>query len=157
MFSVMKMGTCLRPAWTPMVSPTIWGMMVDARDHVRMTVLWPERWIISTLFSSLGSTKGPFFVELDKLFLLPPAHDVLIALLAAPRPVAEGRLAPGGLGPGHTDGRLALAAAVGVVARVHGGAPHLGPSPLPADPTRLPHLDNAVLDVAYLADGTDAV
>ena len=48
-----------------MVSPTIWGMMVELRDQVRTTALWPERCTISTFFISLGSTKGPFFIERD--------------------------------------------------------------------------------------------
>jgi hypothetical protein len=50
----MKMGTCLRPSWTAIVSPSISGMMVDERDQVRMTVFEPEFWAESTFFSSLG-------------------------------------------------------------------------------------------------------
>jgi TolB-like protein len=56
MFSVMKTGTWRRPSWTAMVSPTISGMMVDARAQVRITVRLPERWTCSTLWASLGWT-----------------------------------------------------------------------------------------------------
>ena len=37
-----------------MVSPTISGMIIEARDHVRMTVLAPDRWTCSTFFISFG-------------------------------------------------------------------------------------------------------
>src|SRR3989337_3146892 len=37
MFSVMKMGTWRRPSCTAMFRPTICGMIVLARDHVRST------------------------------------------------------------------------------------------------------------------------
>ncbi len=48
-----------------MVRPTIWGMIVEARDQVRSTVRAPERWTASTRCSSFSSMKGPFFVDLD--------------------------------------------------------------------------------------------
>jgi hypothetical protein len=37
-----------------MVRATMSGMMVDARDHVLMTVLELARWAASTFFISLG-------------------------------------------------------------------------------------------------------
>ena len=52
MFSVMKIGTCLRPSWTAMLRPTICGITVLARDHVRITVRSPERRTASTFFKS---------------------------------------------------------------------------------------------------------
>jgi hypothetical protein len=36
-----------------MVSPTISGTMVDARDQVRITAFLPEFWMASTFFISL--------------------------------------------------------------------------------------------------------
>jgi hypothetical protein len=39
MFSVMKMGTCRLPSCTAIVSPSMLGMIIDALDHVRITVL----------------------------------------------------------------------------------------------------------------------
>jgi hypothetical protein len=40
-FSVMYTGTWRRPSWTPMVKPTMSGRIVDALDHVLITVLSP--------------------------------------------------------------------------------------------------------------------
>jgi hypothetical protein len=50
----MKTGTWRRPSWTPMVRLTISGMIMEARDQVRITVLAPERWTASTFFISLA-------------------------------------------------------------------------------------------------------
>ena len=61
MFSDTKIGTCRRPSCTAIVSPTISGMIVEARDHVRITVRAFVRFTASTFFSSLGSMNGPFF------------------------------------------------------------------------------------------------
>src|SRR4030042_2057763 len=136
-----------------MVMPTIWGMIVDARDHVRTIVFWPERWIASTLCISLASTNGPFFVGRDKaypLLLSAPAHDVLVRVLAAAGAIPQGRFAPGRLGPGHADARLALAAAAGGIARRQGRAPPLGAPPQAARPAGASQLHLAVLQVAHL-------
>jgi hypothetical protein len=65
MFSVMNTGTWRRPSCTAMVRPTIWGMIVEARDQVRSTVREPVRATTSTRFMSFSSTKGPFLVDLD--------------------------------------------------------------------------------------------
>src|SRR3990170_4505095 len=65
MFSVFKMGTCRRPSCTAIVRPTISGMIVDRRAQVRITVFSPDLTTCSTFFISLGSAKGPFFVERD--------------------------------------------------------------------------------------------
>jgi hypothetical protein len=48
-----------------MVSPTISGIIVEARDQVRIIVRCPERRTASTFFRSFWSTKGPFFIERD--------------------------------------------------------------------------------------------
>ena len=39
MFSVTSTGTNFLPLWTPNVRPTNCGMIVDRRDHVRITSL----------------------------------------------------------------------------------------------------------------------
>src|SRR5262249_10112991 len=64
-FSVTYLRTSRRPSWTAIVWPTICGKMVLARLQVRMTFLSPRWFIASTFFSSLGSTNGPFFNDLD--------------------------------------------------------------------------------------------
>src|SRR5262245_60550391 len=68
MFSDTKMGTWRRPSCTPMVRPTISGMMVEARDQVRMTVRVFVRFTISTFFMSLGSMNGPFLIDRDMAY-----------------------------------------------------------------------------------------
>src|SRR3972149_6630235 len=159
MFSVMKMGTWRRPSCTAMVRPTISGMMVERRDHVRMTAFWPERSTCSAFFMSLGSTKGPFLVERDigLLHLEASAYDVLVGVFATAGTVAEGGLSPGGLGPGQADGRPSFAAAVRMIARAHHGAPHLGATAHVAAAAGPAQLDLVVLYVAHLANGGHAI
>jgi len=41
------------------------GMIIEARDHVRITVLVPLRCTASTRFVSFSWTKGPFLIERD--------------------------------------------------------------------------------------------
>ncbi len=65
MFSVMNSGTCRRPSCTAMFSPTMSGMIIDARDHVTMIALLFSRTAESTFFASLGCTYGPFLIDLD--------------------------------------------------------------------------------------------
>ena len=67
MFSVMKTGIWRRPSWTPMVNPTISGIIMEARDQVRITVCAPDCWTAATFFISLASTYGPFLTDLDIL------------------------------------------------------------------------------------------
>src|SRR3989304_6326361 len=47
-----------------MVWPTIWGKVVLARLHVRMTFFSPLWFSASTFLISLGCTYGPFFNDL---------------------------------------------------------------------------------------------
>ena len=65
MFSVTNTGIWRRPSWTPSVSPTISGIIIEALDQVRITVGAPERCTALTFFISLGWTYGPFFTDLD--------------------------------------------------------------------------------------------
>src|SRR3990170_2400800 len=158
MFSVMKIGTWRRPSCTAIVKPTISGRHVERRDHVRITAFWPDRVTFITLAISFASANGPFFVDLDMfLDLVPAADDVFVRILPPARPRAERRLPPRAARSRQADGRPALAAAVRVVARVHGGAAHLRPAPHQAPAARSPELDLAVLHVAHLADRRHAV
>ena len=65
MFSVMNNGTCLRPSCTAIVRPSISGIIVDARDQVRITVRLRLFCADVTFFASFGCTYGPFLVDLD--------------------------------------------------------------------------------------------
>src|SRR5262245_25983399 len=118
-----------------MVCPTNWGNITDARLQVRMTFLSPAAFIFSTLASSLGSTKGPFLrlrdisassksqhgLGLPTALRGATAHNVLIGALVTARLLAQGRLAPGRLGPRHTDRRAAFTTAVRMRVGVHRG------------------------------------
>jgi hypothetical protein len=65
MFSLMRTGMCRRPSWTPIVSPTISGMIIEARDQVRITFRDDARWARRTRIISFSSTNGPFLMERD--------------------------------------------------------------------------------------------
>src|SRR5215216_1064451 len=118
------MGTWRRPSWTAIVWPTISGKIVESRDHVRRTSRRPPVFIAMTRFMSLASTKGPFFrLRLISLCALP--HDELVCRLAMASLLAHRDLAPLGLRLA-ADRRLALASAVGVVARIHRRPAHRG-------------------------------
>jgi hypothetical protein len=65
MFSVMNSGTWRLPSCTAMVKPSMSGMIVDARDQVRITTLVVLRRAWSTFLASFSWTNGPFFVDLD--------------------------------------------------------------------------------------------
>ena len=69
MFSVMRIGINLRPSWTAIVRPTISGMIIEDRAHVRITLREPLWRIAPTFFISFGSTYGPFLVDLDICYL----------------------------------------------------------------------------------------
>src|SRR5438309_11953047 len=63
MFSVMYTGINFLPLCTAIVCPTISGMMVERRDHVRRTFFSLREFIASTRVCRKPSTNGPFFVE----------------------------------------------------------------------------------------------
>src|SRR5689334_23117437 len=67
------------------------------------------------------------------------------------RLLAVGRLAPLRLRL-TADRSLALATAVGMIARVHDRSANRGPDAQPATPARLAEAERAVLRVAHLAD-----
>src|SRR5205823_12232678 len=178
----MKTGTCLRPSWTAIVCPTISGKIVDVRDQVRIICLLPDSFMRVMRPISRSSTNGPFLLDLLNLFphfyersdvqnstgknaqhffrrsslaLTPPScsDDQLVGFLVlAARALAERRDAPGRhrVAPAL---RLALAAAVGVVDRVHRRATYGRPLAPPAAPARLAARDVLVVDVADLPNG----
>src|SRR5207302_10291633 len=82
-------------------------------------------------------------------------HDVLVRAPVAASLVAHGRLAPRRLRL-TADGRLALAAAMGMVARVHRRAADVRAPAHMATPPGLAQLDRPVLGVAHLANGGHA-
>jgi hypothetical protein len=60
-----------RPSCTAIVCPTIWGKIVLARLHVRITTFLLSAFSFSTFLSNLGLINGPFFNERDIcIFLL---------------------------------------------------------------------------------------
>src|SRR5215510_14811613 len=63
MFSVTYTGMNFLPLCTARVWPTNSGRIVDRRDQVLRTLRSRVRFIASIRFSSLGSTKGPFFTD----------------------------------------------------------------------------------------------
>ena len=87
MFSVTNTGTCRRPSCTAMVRPTISGMIVEARDQVRITARELVRWTASTFFMSLASMNGPFLVERDTrpLYFLFRRRTMSLSLCFLPR------------------------------------------------------------------------
>ena len=70
-FSVMNIGTCRRPSWTAIVSPSMSGIIIDALDHVWIITLLLLRLAASTFLASFGWTYGPFFIDRDKSYLSP--------------------------------------------------------------------------------------
>src|SRR5664279_5966317 len=86
-----------------------------------------------------------------RLLAMTGADDQATARLVATGAQAHGRLAPGRLGR-HARGRLALAATMGMVARVHHHPADLRPLPEMAGPAGLAQVLVLVVKVADLAD-----
>ncbi len=130
MFSVIKTGTCRRPSCTPMVSPTISGIIIDALAQVRITVFAPARCTCSTCFISLGCTYGPFFIDRDILASPGPTHDKFSRrLLLSARLISQSWLTPRCLGAGHPNRGTTFPASVGMVHRVLRHTPDTGSTP----------------------------
>jgi uncharacterized protein YggU (UPF0235/DUF167 family) len=62
-FSVIYTGTNCLPLCTAMVCPTKSGVIIEALDHVLMTVFLPDSTFCWIFFSRLSWTKGPFLSE----------------------------------------------------------------------------------------------
>src|SRR5947199_2979100 len=137
------------------------GMMVERRDHVRITVFLPDSLRASTFLSRWSSTNGPFF-RLRGIGLT--SYSALLAGTATADDHLVGRLGAAsaalGLARGvdrvAPTGGLALTTAVGVVHRVHRDAADGGALALPPHAARLAPVDVGVLGVADLADGRSA-
>src|ERR1700754_2544217 len=63
MFSLINTGTCWRPLWMAMVSPTISGRIIERRDQVLIGRLLLAATEASTFFTRSRSTNGPLFSE----------------------------------------------------------------------------------------------
>src|SRR5689334_8314357 len=126
MFSVTYTGMNFFPLCTAIVCPTISGTTVERRDQVLMTFFSLTRFIPSIFSRSGVSMNGPFFSDLliRRSLLLPALHDEAVRVLAVPRLVALGRLAPRRHRMTAARG-LALAAAERVIDRVHRHAAHV--------------------------------
>ena len=136
--------------------------MVELRLQVFRTFFSPVSFISSTRYSSSGAQKGPFLTDLliqyASLFAVTMADDELLgAGLGLTSLVTQSRLAPRSDRTGTTDGGAALAAAVGMVIRVHDGTANGGTPAHVALTTGLTDVDVGVVDVADLADAGLAV
>src|SRR5450759_3490822 len=148
--------------------------MVEVRDQVLMTCLPPEAFSFSTRCSRRSSTNGPFFDDLltlqiplsssistawrpraltASLFAAPARADDQIVrfLVLATRALAERWHAPRSHRMAPTL-RLALAAAVRMVNRVHGRSTHGRALSTPAVTSCLADGDVRMVDVTDLAD-----
>src|ERR1700687_2147042 len=63
MFSVTYTGMNFLPLCTAIVCPTISGIIVERRDHVRSTFFSLRAFMASTFVARCASTNAPFFVE----------------------------------------------------------------------------------------------
>src|SRR5450755_2656510 len=120
MFSVTYTGMNFRPLCTAIVCPTISGIIVERRDHVRSTFFSLRAFMPSTFVARCASTNGPFLVERAmissvetrlaashlakktgqapslQLTFFPAVHDIRIGPFVVSRLVSPRRLAPGG-------------------------------------------------------------
>src|SRR5919198_5785338 len=104
------------------------GKITDARDHVLTTFFSFFLFICSMRPSRRGSMNGPFLIDRDisspsPLLPAPRADDQRVGA-RPPRAIAHRRGPPRRLGR-HARRGLALAAAMGMVPRVHHDAPDL--------------------------------
>src|SRR5829696_3054099 len=131
------------------------GKITDARDHVLTTFFSLRLFICSIRPSSRGSMNGPFLMDRDISSpppLLPtPRADDQPAGPRAPGAVAHCGLAPRRL-RGHARRGLALAAAMGMVARVHDDTADFRSLAHMTGPPGLAEVLVLVIQVADLAD-----
>src|SRR5690606_19429707 len=147
-----------------MVWPTISGKIVERLDHVLMTLFSPFSFISLIFLSRWASAKGPFFSDLpittpprrEPQLPFPTSDDQAIAWLLLTSACSQRWFAPRCDRAGHTNGRLAFAAAVGMVHRVHGHTAYMGSSPQVPGTSGFADDHVLVLHVAHLADGGTA-
>src|ERR1700685_886070 len=127
------------PLWTPRVWPIKSGMMVERRDQVRTTFFSFLAFMSETFLARWSSINGPFLsdllIESSPLLLGLSAHDPLIRSLVVASFETTRRLAPGCHWMPPARG-FALAAAVGVIHRIHRDAAIVRALPEPARFTR---------------------
>src|SRR6185437_12449233 len=160
MSSVTSTGICFLPLYTPNVSPTNCGRIVERRDQVLITSLRTLPRAFSAFLIRLPSTNGPFQTERATAYLLArrvtATDDELVRSL-----VLAGLLALGGLAPrGHRVAAargLALAAAVRMIDRVHGNTTHDRPMAEPAGAAGLADHGILVVRVRNRTDGRQAL
>src|SRR5688572_28455799 len=121
-----------------------------------MIWLRPEVRACSAFFNRYPSTNGPFHSERATklplaLALMPRAQNEFLRRLVVAGPLALGRLAPWRHRMAAAR-RLALAAAVWVVDRVHDDAAHRR---TPAEPATAPRLADGDVHVVRVGHGTD--
>src|ERR671922_181437 len=146
---------CFLPLYTARVWPMNSGKITDARDQVLTTFFSLRLFMASMRPMSRASTKGPFLTDRDMspcLPLLPPPRpdDQPVGRLRPARPVAHRWFAPRGL-RGHPGRRLALTAAVGMVAWGHRHAAGLRATAHVAGSAGVAEALVFVVDVAELA------
>src|SRR5690606_10008484 len=165
MFSEMSTGTCCRPLWMAMVSPTMSGNTMERRDQVLIGRRSFALDAAVTFFARCVSTNGPFLTErgtfqiprlrllkawLALLLLLATANDHLVRSLVRARLVSLGRRAPRAYRVSSTGG-LAFAAAVRMVDRVHRHTAYCRSYSSPALRTGLAELSQVVFAVSDFA------
>src|SRR5208337_59014 len=169
------------PLCTAIVCPTISGIIVERRDHVRSTFFSLRAFMPSTFVARCASTNGPFFVEraiisfvetrlaashlaketgqapsLQLTFLPAVLDDKRIGPLIVPRLKSTRRLAPRGYRMAST-GSLAFTAAMRMVHRVHRNAAVVRTLPDPARASRLAPGNVFVVGVSHLSNRGQAV
>src|ERR1700722_14643484 len=164
MFSDTSTGTCRRPLCTAMVKPTISGMTMERRDQVligRRSFFWLA---VCTFLARCKSANGPFLSERGTVispdlqsFVLAALHDHAVGALIAARLLALGLQSPWAHGMRVALPRLALAAAVRVIDRVHDDTANRGTHAEPTYRAGLAEDAQVVLVIAHLADRGAAI
>src|SRR5450759_529856 len=187
MFSVTYTGMNFLPLCTAIVCPTISGIIVERRDHVRSTFFSLRAFMASTFVARYASTNGPFFVE--RAIKVSSQFSALSSRQSGLRPqvlaIRCSRLAPylTFLSPVHNKrvgplivprlvatrrlaprrhrmtsaGSLAFTAAMRMVHRVHRNAAVMRTLPCPARASRLAPGDVFVVRVSHLPNRRQAV
>src|SRR5450631_2855559 len=169
MFSVTYTGINFLPLCTAIVCPTISGIIVERRDHVRSTFFSLRAFMPEAFVARCASTNGPLFVERAiissvgtrqtaslLLTLLAAVHDKRVRPLIVPRLVATRRLAPRRHRMTST-GSLAFTAAMRVVHRVHRNTAVMRTFPHPPRTSRLAPRHVFVVRISHLPNRRETI